>query len=292
MIVVKISDGLGNQIFQYAYARWLQTQTWQKIYLDVSDINRMADSSSDVKKRIELCDKRKYQLNNLRITLPVIDQKIKSEIFQKESKANKFWNYCRKLRLLPVVYMNETMCNEAGFRFSWWQNYYVEGCFFDKKYYEKAFGLLNFELRLKEKIAISEELQSILLNRNTVSLHVRRGDFLKYERAVRDISESDYYMKAMDYIKDKISNPFLLIFSDDIEWVRENMCFELEHRMISGQGYSDCEELILMSMCKNNIIANSTFSYWGAWLNPNREKIVVSPRGWKMKIIPDTWVQL
>lgn len=289
MIVVKISDGLGNQIFQYAYARWLQNWTRQKIYLDISDINRMADRLSDAKKKLELCDMREYQLNNLRITLPVINQKITSKILQKKNKGNKFWNYCRELQLLPVVYVNESMCKENGFRFSQWQNYYVEGFFFDKKYYEKEPEILRHELNLKKKIAISDELQGILLDRNTVSLHVRRGDFLRFGR---NMSGSDYYTKAMYYIKDKIDNPFLLIFSDDIEWVERNMDFELEHRMISGQGYSDCEELILMSMCRNNIIANSTFSYWGAWLNPNREKIVVSLRGWRPKIIPDTWVQL
>lgn len=106
------------------------------------------------------------------------------------------------------------------------------------------------------------------------------------------MSGSDYYAKAMAYVKEKISNPYLLVFSDDIEWVEENVDFQLEHQIISGQGYSDREELELMSMCRNHIIANSTFSYWGAWLDPNREKVVVSPRGWRPKIIPDTWVQL
>ncbi len=289
MIVVKISDGLGNQIFQYAYARWLQTRIRHKIYLDISDINKMADRLSDAKKKKELCDMREYQLNNLRIAIPVMDQKISSAICQKRNQGNRFWNYCRELRLLPVVYVNESVCNEDGFRFSKWQNYYVEGYFCDKKYYEKEPESLRRELSLKKKMVISEELRGILSDRNTVSIHVRRGDFLRFGR---NISGSDYYTRAINYMKDKIDNPFFLIFSDDVEWVEKNMDLKLEHRMMSRQGYSDCEELMLMSMCRNNITANSTFSYWGAWLNPNREKIVVSPRGWRSQIIPDTWVQL
>lgn len=289
MIVVKITDGLGNQLFQYAHARILQNRTKQKIYLDIHDINKMSGRTSSTENDTRFSAFREYQLNNLRITLPAIDKKRVSKFYERKNIRSKFGHYCKELRLLPVVYVNEAMCNENGFRFSRWQNYYVEGYFFDKKYYEKESELLRRELNLKKKLAISGELRRILSDRNTVSLHVRRGDFL---RVGRDMSKSDYYMKAMNYIKAKIENPFLLIFSDDIEWVEKNMDFDVEHQMISDQGYSDCEELILMSMCRNNIIANSTFSYWGAWLNSNRKKIVVSPRGWRPRIIPDTWVQL
>lgn len=289
MIVVKISDGLGNQLFQYAYAKWLQTRTRQKIYLDISDINRRINRISDTEKTIKPFAMREYQLSNLSIVLPVIDRKEIAKICRRRKTNNKFVTYCRELRLSPAVYLNEPMCTEAGFQFSLWQNYYVEGYFFDKKYYEKEPEGLRAELRLKKKIAISEKLQKILSDRNTVSLHVRRGDFLT---CGRDMSESAYYTKAISYIKSKLSNPFLLVFSDDIEWVMGNMDFQLEHQMISGQGYSDCEELMLMSMCRHNIIANSTFSYWGGWLNSNQEKIVISPKGWRPKIIPDAWVQL
>ena len=291
MIVVKISDGLGNQLFQYAYASMLKTKTRQKIYLDISDINRMAVRESEVGKLTKLCDMREFQLNNFEITLPIIDERRISKINRYKGKnvRNKFFDYCRELRLLPVVYLNELMCNENEFRFSRWQSYYVEGFFFDKKYFEKESDVLRQEYKLREKIVIPKELEKILADRNTVSLHIRRGDFL---RVGRDMSDSDYYVRAMDYVKARVQAPFLLIFSDDMEWVRNNMKFDLEHMMISGQGFSDCEELTLMSMCRNNIMANSTFSYWGAWLNPNKEKIVISPRGWRQKIIPDTWVQL
>lgn len=289
MIVVKISDGLGNQMFQYAYARALKKKVKQSVYLDISDINRIPYRESEAGKLTRLCDMREYRLNQFQITLPVIDKSKISEIFKREYGGNKFIGYCRELRLTPAVYLDESAYGESCFRFSKWQNYYVEGFFFDKKHYEHNSGILSQEFQLKRRIKIPEKIQDILASRNTVSLHIRKGDFLKLGH---DISGSDYYIRAMEYIQDKIENPFLLVFSDDIAWVKDNMKFMLDYLVISGQGYSDCEELILMSMCKNNIIANSTFSYWGAWLNPNEEKIVIAPRGWRQKIIPNTWVLL
>ncbi len=287
MIVVKISDGLGNQLFQYAYARVLQTKIKHSIYLDISDINRLERVGTNPE--MQYYDTRKYQLDNLSITLPIISKDKISKIYKRNAYTCKFLRYCDELQLLPTVFLNEALSRESSFHFSKWQNYYIEGYFFDKKYYEKEIQLLMQEFRLKKKLVLSDEIQKILADRNTVSIHIRRGDFL---RIGRDISKNNYYEKAMKNIKDRIYTPFLLVFSDDITWVQDNMKFDLDYLYISGQGFSDCEELTLMSMCKNNIIANSTFSYWGALLNPNKEKIVISPRGWRQKIIPDTWIQL
>lgn len=289
MIVVKISDGLGNQLFQYAYARMLSTRTKQKVYLDNSDVNRISDRTMKEGKQVRLCDIREYQLNNFQITLPVINKELLYKIYHSPKSDLKFYAYCRNLHLSHTIYLKESMVNEEKFRFSRWQNYYITGYFFDKKHYETQCNLLRKELRLKEKIKIPKEVKKILTDRNTVSVHIRRGDFLKFRR---DMSQSNYYNLALDYIKHKVHNPVLLIFSDDVNWVKDNMKFDFEHVVISGQGFSDCEELTLMSMCKNNIIANSTFSYWGAWLNEHKDKMVISPRGWNRKAIPDTWIQL
>lgn len=286
-IVVKITDGLGNQMFQYAYARTLQTSVYQNVYLDISDINNFRNEYALKTGWVDLCDKRDYQLDNFRITLPVIDVNVLQTLKKKGRSKNRFLRYCEELRLLPTVYLSESECRESGIRYTRFQNYYIEGNFFDKSYYVSKDNILRQEFRLKEKLNVPDRINCILKNRNTVSIHIRRGDFLKVGR---NISEGDYYLRAMDYIKNKIKSPFLFVFSDDVEWVKQNMKFDLEHFFVSGLGFSDCEELMLMSMCKNNIIANSTFSYWGAWLNCNKHKIVIVPRGWRQKIIPNSWV--
>jgi hypothetical protein len=289
LIVIKITDGLGNQMFQYAYARALQIKLSQKIYLDISDINNLQNEQARKSGWVELCDKREYQLDRFMIALPVICTEKLPKRNMEAYKKNKFLRYCEELRLMPTVFLKERDCREKGMRYKKYQHYYVEGSFFDKSYYEDIGSILRQDFQLKKGLCIPDEIDQILKNRNTVSIHIRRGDFL---RVGRDMSTDDYYNEAIRYMKDKIRAPFLFIFSDDITWVQNNMKFDLDHMIISGQGFTDSEEIALMSMCKNNIIANSTFSYWGAWLNFNKDKIVISPRGWRQKIIPDTWVQL
>lgn len=289
LIVIKITDGLGNQMFQYAYAKTLQSCMSQKVYLDISDVNNLRHNSPGAVRWRKLCDRREYQLDDFCITLPVIKEKKAYEMCGNSKRNYKFLNYCKDLRLLQTVYLKESECKESGIRYTKYQNYYVEGYFFDKCYNSSIESVLKKEFKLRKKICISKNIDQVLKTRNTVSLHIRRGDFLKVGR---DISGNDYYSKAIEYLQERVKNPFLLVFSDDIEWVKRNKKFVNEHLFISDANYSDSEELALMSMCKNNIIANSTFSYWGAWLNNNKEKIVIAPRGWRKKIIPESWVVL
>lgn len=289
LIIIKITDGLGNQMFQYAYARALQNRTTKKIYLDIGDINNMQNEKARESGWVDLCDKREYQLDNFLISLPVITSNMLPTKNEIKYEKKRFLRYCNDLRLLPTVYLKEIDLGENGIKFTRYQNYYIEGYFFNRRNYEGIEDILHREFQLKRDICLPDNISKILKKRNTVSLHIRRGDFL---RVGRNISESDYYMKAINYMQSKIDNLFLFIFSDDMEWVKNNMKFKNEYLLVSEYGFSDCEELTLMSMCKNNIIANSTFSYWGAWLNPNKEKIVIVPRGWRQKIIPDSWVLL
>lgn len=274
-------------MFQYAYAKALKVKFLQKVFLDISDINNLRNEQARKRNWIDLCDKREYQLNNFLISLPVIDENKLPQNMNVMYNKNRFFRYCQELRLLPAVYLKEADCGEDGLRFTRYQSYYVEGSFFNKNHYKGIEGLLHQEFQLKKKLCMPDNISQILKERNTVSLHIRRGDFLKVGR---NISEGDYYINAVNYMRSKVENPYLFIFSDDLEWVRNHLEFDMDYILISGQGFSDCEELTLMSMCKNNIIANSTFSYWGAWLNPNEKKIVIAPRGWRQKIIPDSWV--
>ena len=99
-------------------------------------------------------------------------------------------------------------------------------------------------------------------------------------------------MRAMKYIASKQKNPVFLIFSDDIEWVKENFVCPFKNLYISDMGFNNCEEMMIMSFCEHNIIANSTFSFWGAWLNQNEEKEVIFPKHWLPSIIPKGWIPM
>lgn len=124
-------------------------------------------------------------------------------------------------------------------------------------------------------------------NENTVSIHVRRGDFVKL---FWDISKSDYYARALQRIKALIKDPIYMIFSDDIMWVKENMPIDGRKLYISEMGFKDYEELMIMKHCKHHIMANSTFSYWAAYLNRNPDKVVICPKHWKNSAIPQEWI--
>lgn len=110
------------------------------------------------------------------------------------------------------------------------------------------------------------------------------------------VLSKDYYLKAINLISSKVVHPVWIIFSDDIEFVKNNYFFEGKAVFIDDSlGMRDFEQLMLMSKCKHNIIANSTFSWWGAWLNKNRNKYVVAPRKWfssQRNIIPVEWIKI
>ena len=165
---------------------------------------------------------------------------------------------------------------------------YYQGYFFDLKYYDDIRTILQYEFTLKEKIKLPYELRKILNRKNTVSVHVRRGDFLKLKR---DISNSGYYERAFAYMGERVASPIYLIFSDDVGWVKENLDIPGEKMFISGMGFADYEELMIMKHCKNNIIANSTFSYWAAYLNADTEKNVICPKRWRTGMIPKKWMR-
>ncbi len=135
---------------------------------------------------------------------------------------------------------------------------------------------------------------------DSISIHFRRADYLKHEISETiGVQPLEYYYKAMSFIKTKVNNPHIFIFSDDIDWVRNNLKCDLNVSYVSNNELKDYEELLLMSKCQHNIIANSSFSWWGAWLNKNDDKIVVAPKKWfnnsvinTKDLIPIDWITI
>ena len=116
-----------------------------------------------------------------------------------------------------------------------------------------------------------------------VSLHVRRGDYVSdpKTKAILGVCSLDYYRAAIAHIAERIESPAFFVFSDDIAWAKANLeipfpCEYVDH----NQGQQSYNDMHLMSLCKHHIIANSSFSWWGAWLNPRKDKIVIAPENW------------
>jgi hypothetical protein len=138
---------------------------------------------------------------------------------------------------------------------------------------------------------------------NSVSLHIRRGDYISIQKNASKFIALDiqYYENAIKKISSLISNPIFFVFSDDVDWVKQNLKSEFETHYISNNNTKTTSyiDMQLMSMCQHNIIANSTFSWWAAWLNSNTNKIVISPSKWFQHfdvnmddILPDTWLRI
>lgn len=178
---------------------------------------------------------------------------------------------------------------------------YLDGYWQSEKYFKDIRQILLKDFTLKKETNNFLKLKKLIAKTNSVSIHIRRGDYVKRAATGRyhGVLVLDYYQKALELIGKKIKNPHFFVFSDDPLWVKGN--FKLSQPMTCVSGLfklTNPEELILMSHCRHNIIANSSFSWWGAWLNRNRHKIVIAPRRWFRAIktdpgvVPQTWTKV
>lgn len=287
MIIVRIYEGLGNQLFQYAYARALSLSTDQEVFIDIMETGSLK-SEKDLTPR-------KYELKNFRIALPICTNVRHFYPYLDKPKIKKRMEKLSEWVKLPYKYFaesnpfyDESLLDLKG-------NWYLQGWFQDSRYFQKYAEIIKKEIVPKKKIKISSELKKILQSKNTVSVHIRRSDFKK----THNVLPVTYYYNAMNYIKKIVEDPFWVVFSDDINWAKENIDFGQNCYFMSGkENLKDYEELMVMSCCKNHIIANSTYSWWGAWLGRNDNKIVIGPNKWFLKkiysknIMPKEWVRV
>lgn len=172
-----------------------------------------------------------------------------------------------------------------------------------EKYFRRASSEVRdaFQFRIPleaEAAVLAKEVQKT----NAISVHVRRGDYATFKNVLSHMGSTDlaYYRRALSYIATRVNNPSFFVFSDDIEWCKKKMPqdFPLTFVDPASAGFKGGFHLQLMSLCKHHIIANSTFSWWGAWLDRNPQKIVVAPRRWYADarkgddIVPERWIRL
>ena len=157
---------------------------------------------------------------------------------------------------------------------------FLDGYWQSEKYFSDVRKILHSEFSFDTDETGLEEMEA-QIPENAVSMHIRRGDYLSSADVYGSICTMEYYRKAMLYMKQQVEAPVFVIFSDDIEWSRETFQGEefvfLEKNMAH---YEDWFDMYLMSRCRHNIIANSSFSWWGTWLNENVDKITVAPNRW------------
>lgn len=192
--------------------------------------------------------------------------------------------------------------------FNYWDKFhnqakdaYLIGFWQSEKYFSNMEQILRKEFRFsKQPSGLNAEIADKICQNNAVFLHIRRGDYVSHPDVAKFNGTCDqaYYERALSIVADKVSEPILYVFSDEPEWVRQNMHFPFPSTIIDHNGPDDAhEDLRLMSLCRHAIIANSTFSWWGAWLIDSEDKVVVAPRKWfadpnidTSDVIPDRWI--
>jgi hypothetical protein len=305
MIVAELTGGIGNQLFQYAAARSLAHKN--NVQLKLS-INRL---------------KYNWYYNYCLQPFNIEENFISAGKEKKLLKAN-------QISLLKEIV--------GGFNKNFFEqkdNLYLKGYWQSEKYFKDIGPLIRKEFTFKSKPSgKNEDVAGLIQNSESIAIHVRRGDYVTIDTAVKKyggICDLDYYQKCVDYLSAKVKNPVVFIFSNDPKWVKENLKLNAEavyvthnstrkhfkfennylfrNSLILFKNFivdKSYEDFRLMSLCKHFIIANSSFSWWGAWLGNHPGKIVCAPSRWinaipdKIKIadaeykdlIPESWIKI
>lgn len=288
MKIVKLKGGLGNQMFQYAYAMLLKKRTMEDVYLDYSAYQSLKNDTVRVPRIM------KFKLS----LLPATDKQV-MEICKLSHRGNS-QSYKYKIGIFVEKEINK--------KYFWEPNraYIDPQKIIDKSYYDGYWQSWKYVDEVKEQIKnefvpnyqLSEstiETKKVMQEQNAVFVGVRRGDYGDEVSHYGGFG-SDYYEHAMAYIDSKVKDPVYYIFSNDIEWCKKNINWG-EHNVVyrePEQQTDDFEELMLMASCKHAIIVNSSFHWWGAYLIKNSNKIICCPPKWwfddkPIDIIPLVW---
>ena len=276
MIIIKTLGGLGNQLFQYVLAQKL-IYLGKEVKFDFSQIKE-----NGIKNELTIFD------NNL------IEATSKEINELGDCKTDILHRIKRKLKIYKKTHIIESASYTFQPSIFELDNVYLYGYWQSDKYFNDIENIIRNKL-IFPKITEAHNIQYMnqIQNDNfSVSIHIRRGDYLskQFVNQYGNICTDEYYDNAIAYIKAKIENPHFYIFSNDLEWAK-NKYNTPEFTIISGNsGNISYRDMQLMSMCKHNIIANSSFSWWGAWLNNNPNKIVIAPNKWcNNKPTPDIY---
>ncbi|MBU6468011.1 MAG: alpha-1,2-fucosyltransferase, partial [Betaproteobacteria bacterium] len=271
MICIHLKGGLGNQMFQYAAGRALADHIKTDLYLDLTTYQT---------------DKiRKFELLDFNIRAEIADENILKGWPIKYKKINKIF---QKLGLRSKYHF------ELSYNFD--PNYFnlkvpvmLDGFYQSEKYFLKYKESIFNDFTLIDPLD-PENLNTLnkIKRSESVMIHVRRGDYVNnpINLQIHGICDIDYYKKGIELILNKIKNPSFFVFSDDINWCKSNFRYLNNVSYIENNENEPSKDIYLMSHCKHFIIANSSFSWWGAWLGNSYTKLVISPKKWFVDLHP------
>ncbi|MCC6582760.1 MAG: alpha-1,2-fucosyltransferase [Chitinophagales bacterium] len=295
MIRVALNGGLGNQMFQYATGRALSVVNNTNLLLDLISLQSKLQSK-------QLATYRKFELD-----IFTTDAVINKPVFTHKylypfAKANFYFNIA--ISKIKYNYFKEKSFEFDAALLKQPDNTYLDGHFQTEKYFKNIENLIRNELKFKDKLSGKNlHFKNKIESCNAVSLHIRRGDYLLNKKNLNKhgVTSLNYYYKAVSFIASKIDAPVFFVFTDDLKWTKENFNIDFPFEIVDENTAPETSHLDmhLMSLCSHNIICNSTFSWWAAWLNDNQDKIVIAPSKWfedssinSKDIYPSEWIKL
>ena len=290
MIIVELKGGLGNQMFQYAFARNLAHIHNTTLKMDISGY---ACSSG-----------MPYALSpfNVQENFATTDE-IQSFTDPKQTAAGKLiysllHNHPKKAQ--SYIRVKYPHFNPKYLKLP--DNVYLSGYFQSEKYFINIADIIRNEFKIKTEMdSENRNIAEMIQNSQSVSIHIRRGDYITNPKAIQThgVCGLDYYNRCTEQISLKIKSPRFFVFSDDIDWSRKNIKLPNDAIYVDHNGPNEAyKDLQLMGFCKYHITANSTFSWWGAWLAAYKDKVVFVPKKWFAKnmntegMIPDNWIKV
>lgn len=285
MKIVKIKSGLGNQMFQYAFAKTLESLTGESVTIDLSQYKIEHLHNGFELARLFNIDLKEAPKETVELLSTIPDSFIK--------------RIQRKFFTKPTHYIeNESVFNSNVFEIQ--SSCYFEGYWQSEQYFYPIKNKIIDLFEFKQPLNHSTERLCSQIDDSTVSMHIRRGDYLLGMNRNLNLCTLDYYNAAVTLLQSYKSINKIIIFSDDIPWCQKNLEFKnIELIFVDWNKNEDSwQDMYLMSKCHHNIISNSSFSWWGAYLNQHWDKMVIAPAQWNKKqkrnlrILPSDWTSL
>jgi len=286
MVVTRLMGGLGNQMFQYAAGRRLAFMLDTELKLD----NSWFDGSNE----------RVYSLAYFNIQECMATQEEVSTLNPRNSGILE--KLVKKLRGVKSTYFHEKYFHFDPELLALPDGIYLDGYWQSEKYFIDIENILRQEFTIKfPQSGANRLLADQIADCESVSLHIRRGDYVSSPTTgkVHGVCRLDYYDRCVEQLVRNVDKPHFFIFSDEPEWARKNINITYPTVIVDHNKSDSYEDLRLMSQCKYHIIANSSFSWWAAWLDNKNSKVVFGPKQWfksaeinTKDLIPDSWIQL
>lgn len=281
-IYLRVFAGLGNQQFQYAFAKSLALKYNKELILDnsyfLARYHPIKAQGFIYPYKLELYDIFEKSTN--------IFQRELVGLINRFSKGQKLYQFIQKLpilnNILPCLITQDNF-DESIFAKN--KNVILSGYFQKYSFFNEFGEIIQNNLTYKEDLQKDNKAYLMQIqNKNSISIHIRRGDYIEKQNIANNFARvtPQYFKNAIKYIDSLKKIEQLVIFSDDIQWVKDSLVFDYPSIYIENDG-PDYEHQFLMSQCTHNIISNSTFSWWASWLNSNEEKIVCVPKQWFAK---------